>query len=392
MVSDAVYVEDRSIKTMKSLLPLILIVFSLPVHAAAVSDLFPTSDDEDCLVCHRYEKLGRVTKDGQRKYYYIQPEKFFLTSHRAVSCRDCHTEINEIPHEEVVEGVNCATECHITNPATGEWFSHKHINDVYLASAHGREKLASGDDEFKPYCISCHLNPVFNPHEEDLPKDILTTCVECHEKGEFAEKWYLHTTMRINRSKTNPLVIIEICGTCHGDPLYMADRDISDRSRHSYESYRDSFHGKFAQLAWVNGNGHEEETLLSTIQNFLWEQPAHCLNCHADPEDPEKGVHDVRDVEDPQSTIHPDNLRKTCQKCHEDTSQAFAMIGEVHNFPADYSLVEFIIYEGFFWLVASVFFILTLRITLDHNRKIFDRWSGPSHVVTDASKDLQEGL
>ena len=372
---------------------LILIGIASPLGAATVSELFPTSDDEDCLICHRYEKLGRVTQEGARKSYFIQPEKFFLTSHRAVSCRDCHTEINEIPHEEVVEGVNCSTECHITNPANGEPFSHGRINNVYLSSAHGREKLVDDDDEeFKPYCTSCHLNPVFNPHPEDLPQDIITTCIECHEEGEFAEKWYLHTTMRINRAKTNPSEIIEICGTCHGDPLYMADRDISERSKNSYESYRDSFHGKFAQLAWVNGYGHEEDTLVSTIQDFLWEEPAHCLDCHADPEDPEKGVHDLRDVDDPKSTIHPDNLRHTCEKCHEGSTQAFAMVGEVHNFQAGYSIVEFIVYEAFFWLVSGVFFILTLRITLDHNRKIIDRWLGTNHLAEHASKDLQEGM
>jgi hypothetical protein len=199
--------------------------------------------------------------------------------------------------------------------------------------------------------------------------------------------------MRINRAKTNPLVINEICGSCHGDPLYMSDVDLSDRSRNAYESYRDSFHGKYAQLAWANGEGNDdEESLFSVIEDYIWDDPPHCLDCHADPEDPEKGIHDLRDVEDPLATIHPDNVSKACNKCHEDTSQAFAMISEVHNYEGGYSLVETIIYEAFFWLVSGVFFILVLRITLDHNRKIIDRWFGLGEPEEEDDKDLQEGL
>ena len=63
--------------------------------------------------------MARITEDGVLRSYYIQPEVFARTVHRNVPCRDCHTEIKELPHKPVKVGVTCNTECHsIKNPAT----------------------------------------------------------------------------------------------------------------------------------------------------------------------------------------------------------------------------------------------------------------------------------
>ena len=56
-----------------------------------------------------------------------------------------------------------------------------------------------------------------------------------------------------------------------------------------------------------------------------------------------------------------------------------AKITEVHNAPKESSIYEYIIYEAFFWLVAGAFFVMTGRITLEHNRKIIDRLFKKGH-------------
>jgi hypothetical protein len=374
---------------MKPLISLILLVWTTSLYSAPTANFFPTSDDEDCLMCHRYERLGRITKDGDVKSYFVQQEKFFLTAHREVSCRECHTEIDEIPHKTIIEGVNCATECHVNDPETGDRFSHADINEVYLESSHGRQKLVEGGDLLKPYCSSCHLNPIFNPHGEPSLEESITACIECHHNTESAEqKWFEYKDQPIDKPETRPLAVINVCGSCHGDPLYMEDREISARSRNAYESYRDSFHGKYAQLD--NNVQSGEDSLISSVVDFIWDRPPHCMDCHAETDGSGTGIHNLRSVDDPQSTIHVDRVSEACNKCHEDTNQAFAMITEVHNFRAGYSTVEAVIYEIFFWLVGSVFFILTLRITLDHNRKIIDRLRGEHHEPE--SQDLQESM
>ena len=80
-------------------------------------------DEEGCLLCHKYPKMGRVTDDGARRSYYVMPHVFSKTVHRRVPCRDCHNYIEELPHREVETGVSCNTECHsVKNPATGKKF------------------------------------------------------------------------------------------------------------------------------------------------------------------------------------------------------------------------------------------------------------------------------
>ncbi|MBE9516476.1 MAG: hypothetical protein IME93_05820, partial [Proteobacteria bacterium] len=182
------------------------------------SDSFAFEDDEACLMCHKYPMMGRITDDGVLRSYYVMPHMFKRTVHRNVPCRDCHTSINELPHKPSKKGVTCDTECHsIKNPATGKKFSHKVIHDLYIKSTHGRKKIATGADADKPYCVSCHTNPLYNPDEKAPPKKIIDRCVVCHEKRDFVERWYNHTSRRIREVRRSPQEILELCSSCHNN-------------------------------------------------------------------------------------------------------------------------------------------------------------------------------
>ncbi len=231
-------------------------------------------DEEGCLICHKYPKMARVTEEGVRRSYFVIPEVFSETVHRNVECGDCHSYIKKLPHAEVKEGVTCDAQCHsVKNPATGKPFSHKPIADLYMKSVHGRGKLVTGHEQDKPYCVTCHRNPVYNPKEDIPPKRILDRCVICHEDRRFVASWYKHTSRRIREVKRSSEEIVALCSACHGDErlvqrhLEAAEKEGRELGRKypiAVESYNESFHGK--------------------VTRYGFHKAANCLDCHADAE------------------------------------------------------------------------------------------------------------
>ena len=273
-------------------------------------------DDEACLMCHKYPKMGRITEEGIQKSYYIMPHVFFKTVHRNVPCRDCHTYIRELPHKPVTTGVTCNSECHsIKNPATGKPFTHKPIYDVFAKSVHGREKIATGLDKDKPYCINCHTNPLYNVKEQAPPKHIIERCVVCHEDTKFATKWYNHTSRRIREVKRSSQEIVELCSSCHAnkemlqrhaDAAKKEGREMGRKFLIAAESYNESFHGK------VTKYGNTEA--------------ANCLDCHAKQANYYMSVHEILPSRDPKSPVNAENRVQTCKRCHVNADKNYAAI------------------------------------------------------------------
>jgi len=273
-------------------------------------------DEEGCLLCHKYPKMGRVTKDGTRRTYYVMPHVFGKTVHRNVPCRDCHNYIKELPHREVKTGVSCESECHsVKNPATGKNFSHKPIYDAYRKSVHGRDKISKGLDADKPYCITCHTNPVYNPKEKTIPKRITDRCVVCHEDRGFVESWYSHTSRRIRDVKRSSSEIIALCSSCHGDKALVErhlkaakekGRPLGKKFAVAAESYNASFHGK--------------------VSRYGFNKAANCLDCHADYENYYMTVHEIRPSRDPLSPMHKDKRYLACQRCHTYANENYSTI------------------------------------------------------------------
>ncbi|OGO16805.1 MAG: hypothetical protein A2Z14_07055 [Chloroflexi bacterium RBG_16_48_8] len=58
------------------------------------------------------------------------------------------------------------------------------------------------------------------------------------------------------------------------------------------------------QLSW---HGVDVEVYKANWPS-IWHNSAVCTDCH--------GVHNIRETEDPQSKVNPDNLLVTCQECH----------------------------------------------------------------------------
>ncbi|OWW18390.1 multiheme c-type cytochrome [Noviherbaspirillum denitrificans] len=291
-----------------------ILLLVLGLGAAGLSHAF--EDDEACLMCHKYPKMGRIAEDGTRKVYYILPEVFSKTVHRNVPCRDCHSYIKELPHKPVTEGVNCSQECHsVKNPSTGKPFSHKTINDTFQQSVHGRAKIETGLNNDKPYCTTCHTNPLYNPAEKALPQKITDRCNVCHEDSRFVGKWYNHTSRRIREVKRSSKEIVAMCSACHSNKDMVErhqkaagaeGRSLGRKFPIAIESYSESFHGK------VTKYGNTEV--------------ANCLDCHASQANYYMSVHDIRPSRDPKSSLSKENRVETCKRCHQAADENYAVL------------------------------------------------------------------
>jgi len=303
------------IKWLRCSIAILLLFVIVPVHATE-QNATAFEDDEGCLTCHKYPRMTRVTDEGAIRSYYVMPEVFANTVHRNVPCRDCHNMIKQLPHREVKEGVNCNTECHsVNNPATGKPFSHKGIYDVYKDSVHGRKKVVEGIDSDKPYCVTCHNNPIYDPNELEPPEHIVGRCVLCHEDEKFVKQWYKHTSRRIREVKRSSEEIVQLCSSCHGDKKLIDrhldfaknnDKELGSKFAVAAESYGESFHGK--------------------LTRYGFKETANCLSCHAESENYYKSVHDIRPSRDPLSPVHLDNRVGTCQQCHELADENYAKL------------------------------------------------------------------
>lgn len=94
------------------------------------------------------------------------------------------------------------------------------------------------------------------------------------------------------RPRPSRLQVAEFCGTCHADAAYMKRFNPQARVDQLAE-YRTSTHGK------KNASGDPV--------------PATCTDCH--------GVHGIRPVNSPDSSVYPVNVPATCARCHADAEK-----------------------------------------------------------------------
>ncbi|NUN96866.1 MAG: cytochrome b/b6 domain-containing protein [Candidatus Omnitrophica bacterium] len=165
-------------------------------------------------------------------------------------------------------------------------------------------------------CTDCHDGIEDLPHDEKLPPP---NCAGCHDDeqtvyshslhGMAVEKkdplaphcWDCHGGHDIIPSaspeaRTNPINIPQMCGACHAEDAPVArERNIAQHD--ILQHYAESIHGE----------GVLKKGLTVT---------AVCTSCHT--------AHNVLPHTDPNSSIHRENVVKTCTQCH-------ALIEQVHR-------------------------------------------------------------
>ena len=314
--------------------------------------------DSNCLECHGQPGFAvPIGKDGASPYRHLAVDADALKEsvHGRYSCLECHTDIEQLPHDKELQSVDCVA-CHIQRgegsaPERAHWLSNDNVDLViqtkhYANSVHAEKK----GTENNAACADCHtahyvyrsddsratthkLNApetCGNCHEEALNeyrhsihgaslktpwKGDSATCTDCHSAHEIGEKGAL----KVHR------VITEQCGTCHSKEV---------------RSYKATTHG---QLAWLGDK-----------------DVAQCKDCH--------NPHNTHKVDDAMSMVAQDNILETCQKCHEDAGESFT------NFRAHADIGDFERNPELWWLGRLMLAIIILTLLFFYTHSMLWFW------------------
>ncbi|MES9991780.1 MAG: hypothetical protein ABW098_07495 [Candidatus Thiodiazotropha sp.] len=317
------------------------------------------ADELNCVLCHKYRGLSRIDEAGNFRLYYINQGLFKKGPHKRVQCKDCHVDIEKIPHDPS-KNVDCTVECHLTEPSGDEIFTHKPVAEILAKSVHGTE----GDDSISieypddyPYCTDCHDQPLYRPlsffkgHAAGVSKRGLSRCKTCHQTGDFAEDFYNHVTSRLQKMRVSS-EIVTLCAKCHGDNKFQERHQLQ---ANIVTSYRETFHGKATY--------------------FGSDETPDCIDCHVVYGE---NVHSIESKSSKSSATHTSNISATCRSsdCHKNAGehisgyQVHTDYDDPEKYPLQYHMLKF-----FKFLMAGVMYFFITIIFLELLRRLFPNFS-----------------
>jgi cytochrome b subunit of formate dehydrogenase len=350
-------------------------LFSLAPLAVLAGDKNPNSA---CLDCHSDKTLFKTNAAGQGISLFVDEAKFANTVHRTNTCASCHADISakhpddnvpakapacaschDRPGKEYASSIHglshtlgasgaakcsdchgsheilpvkhadspvfklnlpntCAT-CHTNAGLTKEYqMKYPEAASQYLDSIHGRALLKMGLI-VAPSCNDCHgVHDIKRAVDRDSPinqANVARTCGKCHVKIEETYKQSVHGQLLAKGDKRGP-----VCTDCHtahqvetpknGHFKMASDARCGRCHQDRLEHYRDTYHGKAMALGKPN--------VASDV--------AACYDCH--------GHHDVLPASNPKSRLSKANILATCQQCHPNARNGFALY-KPHANPLD---------------------------------------------------------
>jgi len=286
----------------------------------------PAGPNEACLTCHKNQDLTMKFPDGKSISVYVNVKTYQESVHgkQKINCVDCHTDISGYPHPQrkaqdardySLASYELCRRCHPVNYA-------KTLDSIHA-------KILKTENRLAPVCTDCHgYHDVTAPNQ---PRTRITdTCAKCHRPIWETYKDSVHGRALVDEQNQDVPTCIdchgvhqmpdprtalfraetpELCARCHNDEKLMAKYGLSTRV---YAVYKEDFHGvtmEFYRTRWPT----------------IWCYKATCTDCH--------GIHDIRKTWDPFSSVHPNNLLKTCQKCHPDAPPGFVSAWTGHYEP-----------------------------------------------------------
>lgn len=321
--------------------------------------------NQKCLICHGKKDLSVKLEDGTTKILFIDDSVLSHSAHSKISCYDCHNDIVEITalgHKKNVNRVQC-TRCHFENNPVGAPETEKYRE--FQESVHQQE-LNKGNTK-APACQTCHgthnivseksISPL------DLKKKITYTCGQCHLDIYTIYKASVHGTAIFEKNIED----IPVCTDCHGEhTIKKTDDPGSSVFKTTVYSTCGSCHAseKIVEKYGIKADKFQtyESSYHGIAVQFGEKTAANCASCH--------GVHDIRPQDDPLSSIHPDNIVKTCGKCHPDANANYAK-GRIHINPKSEESGSIYYISGFFkWLTIITLTLLAIHVMLDLIRKL----------------------
>jgi len=345
----------------------ILIVFSPLFLTPSVF----AGDELNCVLCHKHRGLSRIDKDGQFRLFYINQELFDSGPHRRNKCKDCHTDIDRIPHKPAKK-VDCTQQCHIVEPSGQKKFSHKSIAKTLEKSAHGKldenGKPKPYQEDF-PTCKSCHDQPFYRPFSiykgkkiAGISKRAISRCKSCHTSGDFAEDFYEHVTTRLHKSRYS-VETIEVCAKCHLDKGFRERHELDD----VITSYKETFHGKMVILGS--------------------EKTPDCIDCHVVAGE---NTHLIESQSVATSAVNKNNVSTTCRtsECHANASPSLASFQTHVTYDREKYPMQFYMLLMFKALMAVVLYFFLTLIFFELMRRLFPKFSFFKEKRTDDYEDI----
>ncbi|HZL11187.1 MAG TPA: cytochrome c3 family protein [Prolixibacteraceae bacterium] len=334
-----------------------------PPHKVEMQNIISNISDKTCLKCHDKEETHKIVNDKVISLK-VSVGDLAVSSHKNITCVKCHSDVtvHAVRPCETVGKVDCSA-CHAEE------------SDIYFSSGHGQAYF--NKKENAPYCTDCHGTHLVKPKtDESSPtyrSSIPKLCGECHRKGgkavegtnlheidafndystsvhgrSLVEKGLLsaavctdchtsHFVLKASdpKSSVSPKNIAATCGSCHkgiyneyiaSDHAYREDNgnlkyptcETCHTAHNMSEVHQDKF---MSEITIQCGKCHSDlaESYLETYHGKVYQlgymQAARCSDCH--------GAHNILNRHNPKSSIAPQNIVATCQKCHADANQKF---------------------------------------------------------------------
>ena len=322
------------------------------------SETAQAGEELNCLICHKHRGLSRIDEQGKFRLFYINNELFESGPHRRNNCKDCHSDIDRIPHKPAKK-VDCTQQCHIVEPSGKQKFSHKFIAETLAKSVHGKldakGKPKPHQEDF-PTCKDCHDQPLYRPvsvfkgvAKHGVSQRSISRCKACHKGGNFAEDFYEHVTTRLHKTRFSS-EIVNVCAKCHGDPQFRKRHKLDD----VIKTYKETFHGKLVFLGS--------------------ERTADCIDCHV-VEGENNHLIEAKTVAT--SSINKNNLGNTCRAsdCHIKASPQLAGFQTHVTYDRKKYPLQFYMLIFFKALMAVILYFFLTMIFLELLRRLFPRFS-----------------
>ncbi len=405
-----------------ALIALLFAVLAAPAPALAVTVAATPAPKAKCLDCHDDAQL----KGADGKSVAVHADEFGRSAHRKLDCTECHGAALGIKHPGEALGTvkpQVCQECHAdefkavagsihgrrskgdkaikdcmgchdslhkvrkegdpastlsaVNQIKTCGACHEEMMANYERSEHARALLKSGLAEGAPSCSSCHGKHEIHEKTEAAATTsharVPDTCGKCHSG--ILREWQdsAHGTLWKkdgdaksgldgNKASAGP-----VCTSCHEphaikrpDTAIVRDQ-VAGRCGHCHEkvieSFKDSFHGKATSLKNARA--------------------AVCADCHT--------PHHNLPASDPRSSVHPDNLAKTCGACHPNVNAAFLTF-DPHANPKDpkRNIYVYWVWLGMTALLLGVFGFFGLHDLLWLQRTLVGRLRGEFVAVPKA--------
>ncbi len=400
-----------------------LVAFPLSTSHAAEKQAW-----NECAGCHSKREFGPTSP-------YVDPEVLENSVHRGLECMDCHDDIVEVkhsigeaPHQRYPEKVSCTEKCHVR----GNKFGAPDFSPLeqYEDSVHGIAKEAGMGDVAT--CTSCHgrhnIRAKDDPNSTIYRANIPRTCATCHEDMQVVIKHHIHAEKPFQEYEQSVhgralyraglIEFAAVCTDCHGvhdiqpagTPNIRARRPSTCGKCHVgiFEVYQESTHGVAAIQernldAPVCADCHGEHTISVPTEGMI---PSICSQCHAAEGIMSKyeipvdrsvtyqqsyhgiassygsktaancaschGYHDIRPPTDPESSVHPANLVRTCgkSKCHPGISAKVADMKIHVDVTKRESGAVYWVRKVFVWIFIGLLIISFIWVIPDIARRV----------------------